>query len=70
MWPNLVEPASYDARVPTNSYGQQLVDEAMASYPEITILALHANVPKTEDNVIVAFNIGRLGKKGERTTCA
>src|SRR5258708_10744767 len=62
---NLVEPASYDARVPTNSYGQQLVDEAMASYPEIQILALHANVPKTEDNVIVASNIGRLGKKGD-----
>jgi len=62
---NLVEPASYDARVSTNSYGQQLVDETMAAYPEIQILALHANVPKTEDNVIVASNIGRFGKKGD-----
>ena len=62
---NLVEPASYDARVPMNNYGQQLIDEMMAAHPEIQILALHANVPKTEDNVIVASNIGRFGKKGD-----
>ena len=62
---NLVEPASYDARVPMNNYGQQLVDEMMAAHPEIQILALHANVPKTTDNVIVASNIGRFGKKGD-----
>jgi hypothetical protein len=62
---NLCASASYDARVPLNNYGQQLVDEAMAANPEIQILALHANVPKTEDNVIVASNIGRIGKKGD-----
>jgi len=62
---NLVEPASYDARVPTNNYGQQLVDDILVAHPEIQILALHANVPKTEDNVIVASNIGRLGKRGD-----
>jgi len=62
---NLVEPANYDSRVPMNNYGQQLVDETMAAYPEIQILALHANVPKSEDNVIVASNIGRIGKKGD-----
>ncbi len=62
---NLVELASYDARVPMNNYGQQLVDEAMAAHPDIQILALHANVPKTQDNVIVASNIGRIGKKGD-----
>jgi hypothetical protein len=62
---NLVEPASYDARVPLNSYGQQLVDQMLAAHPEIQILALHANVPKTEDNVIVASNIGRIGKQGD-----
>lgn len=62
---NLVEPASYDARVPLNSYGQQLVDQMLAAHPEIQILALHANIPKTGDNVIVASNIGRIGKRGD-----
>jgi hypothetical protein len=62
---NLVEPASYDARVPLNNYGQLLVDETLAAHPEIQILALHANIPKTQENVIVASNIGRIGKKGD-----
>jgi hypothetical protein len=62
---NLVEPATYDARVPLSNYGQQLVDDLLAAHPEIQILALHANIPKTDDNVIVASNIGRIGKKGD-----
>jgi len=62
---NLVEPATYDARVPLNNYGQQLVDDTLAAHPEIQILALHAAIPKTDDNVIVASNIGRIGKKGD-----
>jgi DNA-binding beta-propeller fold protein YncE len=62
---NLVEPASYDERVPLNNYGQRLVDDMLGAHPEIVILALHANVPKTDDNVIVASNIGRIGKKGD-----
>jgi hypothetical protein len=62
---NLMEPASYDERVPLNNYGQRLIDDTLAAHPEIEILALHANIPKTEDNVIVASNIGRIGKKGD-----
>jgi hypothetical protein len=62
---NLLEPASYDARVPLNNYGQQLVDNMVAAHPEIQILALHATIPHTDDNVIVASNIGRIGKKGD-----
>lgn len=62
---NLVEPATYDARVPLNSYGQQLVNDMLAAHPEIQILALHADIPKTDSNVIVASNIGRIGKKGD-----
>jgi len=62
---NLLEPASLDPRVPLENYGQKLVDTAMAAHPEIEILALHANIPKSADNVIVASNIGRIGKKGD-----
>ena len=62
---NLGEAAVFDARVNPNNYGQALVDEALAAHPEIEILALHANIPKTSDNVIVASNIGRIGKKGD-----
>jgi hypothetical protein len=62
---NLLEPAQFDPKVPTNSYGQALVDEALAAHPEVVILALHSVPPGSSDNEIVASNIGRIGKKAD-----
>ena len=62
---NLLEPAQFDAAVPTDSYGQELVDQALAANPDVVILALHAIPPKGKDNEIVASNIGRIGKKAD-----
>ncbi len=62
---NLLEPAQFDPKVPTNTYGQELVDEALAANPEVVILALHAVPPGGSDNEIVASNIGRIGKKAD-----
>ena len=62
---NLVEPASFDAAIPSDSYGQQLVDQLLDKHPNLVILALHAPTPGNKDYPIVASNIGRLGKKAD-----
>ena len=45
-------------------YAQKLVDEALASHPEILLLAIHA-APPGHKNLIVASNFGRIGKIGD-----
>jgi hypothetical protein len=62
---NLLEPARFDATTPLASYAQHLVDETLARHPDVVILALHATPPGTPDDVIVASNIGRIGKKAD-----
>lgn len=62
---NLVEPAQFDPKVPTNTYGQSLVDQTLAANPDVVILALHVTPPGGDANEIVASNIGRIGKKAD-----
>jgi len=62
---NLLEPAQFDTAVPTHTYAQALVDRALARHPNVVILALHAEPPHLKSNVIVASNIGRIGKKAD-----
>jgi hypothetical protein len=62
---NLMEPAQFDTSIPTQTYGQSLVDKALLKHPNVVILALHAKASPTSDNVIVASNIGRIGKKAD-----
>jgi len=62
---NLVEPATYDAAIPSDSYGQQLVEGLLDKHPNLVILALHVPTPGNKDYPIVASNIGRLGKKAD-----
>jgi hypothetical protein len=56
-------PAS--ARLPTKIYGQQLVDEVLTRHPEVLLIGLHVTPPGEADNVIIASNFGRLGKKAD-----
>jgi hypothetical protein len=46
-------------------YAQKLVDEALARHPEVVIIAMHVAPPHKTDNVIIASNIGRIGKKAD-----
>jgi hypothetical protein len=62
---NLLEAARFDATTQSPSYAQSLVDQALARHPNVIILALHATPPNSPDNVIVASNIGRIGKKAD-----
>src|SRR5690348_3066767 len=46
-------------------YAQELVDQTTAAHPDIIVMAIHATPPKQKDNVIIASNIGRIGKKAD-----
>lgn len=63
---NLLEPFPYVAHAPpTNTVAQALVDRMLKQHPEVLIIGLHANVPGTSRNVILASNIGRIGKAAD-----
>ncbi len=62
---NLVEAAQFDEKIPTNTYAQHLLDDALAKHPEVVIMAMHVTPPNYPDNVIIASNIGRIGKKAD-----
>ena len=53
------------AQIPVKSYGQALVDEVVARNPGLLVIVIHVTPPNSPDNVIVASNIGRIGKKGD-----
>jgi hypothetical protein len=46
-------------------YAQKLVDEALTKHPEVVIIAMHVAPPHKTDYVIIASNIGRIGKKAD-----
>ncbi len=62
---NLLEPAQYDSTIPTQTYAQSLVDDALLKHPKVVILALHVRPDNSANNVIIASNIGRIGKKAD-----
>ena len=46
-------------------FAQKLVDEALVKHPEVVIIAMHVTPPGKTDNVVIASNIGRYGKKAD-----
>ena len=53
------------AQAKPDIFAQKLVDETLAKYPDVVILAFHVTPPGKTDNVIIASNIGRIGKKAD-----
>lgn len=53
------------AQAPAKIYAQQLLEDTLAKHPEVVIMAFHVQPPNSPDNVIIASNIGRLGKKAD-----
>ncbi|BCG05112.1 hypothetical protein PPGU19_096800 (plasmid) [Paraburkholderia sp. PGU19] len=47
------------------NYAQSLVEKTLTAHPELTVLALHVKPPASQDNIIIASNIGRIGKKAD-----
>jgi hypothetical protein len=46
-------------------YAQTLLDETLAKHKEVVIMAMHVTPPGKAENVIIASNIGRIGKKAD-----
>jgi hypothetical protein len=46
-------------------YAQKLLDETLARHKDVVIMAMHVTPPGKSDNVIIASNIGRIGKKAD-----
>ena len=57
--------ASAHAQIPVKIYAQELVDRTVAQNPDLLVVAMHVTPPKSPDNVIIASNIGRIGKPGD-----
>jgi hypothetical protein len=46
-------------------FAQKLLDETLAKHKDVVIMAMHVTPPGQTDNVIIASNIGRIGKKAD-----
>jgi hypothetical protein len=46
-------------------FAQKLVNQTLAKHPDVVIMAMHVTPPGKSDNVIIASNIGRYGKKSD-----
>ncbi len=62
---NLTQPYQFDPDIPTRTYAQQLVDQTITAHPKLLVLMLHVMPPGKHANVVVASNIGRIGKPAD-----
>jgi len=46
-------------------FAQRLVESEMEKHPDLVIIAFHVTPPGEKENVIIASNIGRIGKKAD-----
>jgi iron complex outermembrane receptor protein len=46
-------------------YAQKLLDDTLAKHKDVVIMAMHVTPPGKTENVIIASNIGRIGKKAD-----
>jgi hypothetical protein len=64
MLPAQDQPAKPDSQQP-KTYAQKLVNDTLAKHKEVVIMAFHVTPPNQSENVIIASNIGRIGKKAD-----
>lgn len=50
---------------PATNYAQKLVNDTLAKHKDVVIMAFHVTPPDQSENVIIASNIGRIGKKAD-----
>jgi hypothetical protein len=62
---SLVEPHPFDPLATTRTHAQKLVDETLQRHPELNLMAMRVTPPKGRDNVIIASNFGRIGKRAD-----
>ncbi|MBV9493658.1 MAG: hypothetical protein JOZ54_05395 [Acidobacteria bacterium] len=62
---SLAEPHPYQPLATTKTHAQKLLDATLARHRDIIALAMHVTPPDASDNIIIASNFGRIGKKGD-----
>jgi hypothetical protein len=50
---------------PEKIYAQHLVNSVVVRYPDLLVVAMHVTPVQASENVIIASNIGRIGKKAD-----
>ena len=50
---------------PQNIYAQTLVNQIIKEYPDLLVVAMHVTPPNESENVIIASNVGRVGKRAD-----
>ncbi len=50
---------------PQKIYAQELVNRSVAKYPDLLVVAIHVTPPSGSENVVIASNVGRIGKKAD-----
>ena len=53
------------AEVPVKIYAQELVDHTVAANRDLLVVVMHVTPPKADANIVIASNIGRIGKPGD-----
>ena len=66
--PTALQIHAQDARA--KNYAQAIIDRTLAQHPEVATLAMHVTPPNSSDNVIIASNFGRIGKKADQDDLA
>lgn len=62
---NAFEHWPYDPAFSDNTHAQAIVERMMQAHPDLRVFALHATPPGSQQNVIIASNIGRIGKQAD-----
>lgn len=57
--------AQFPASIPVKSYAQELVDRTVAQHPDLRAVVMHVTPPNAAENVVIASNIGRIGKPAD-----
>lgn len=50
---------------PRKIYAQTLVNQIIKEYPDLLVVAMHVTPPNESQNVIIASNVGRIGKRAD-----
>src|SRR5262249_45240978 len=51
-------------------YAQTLVNEVMASHPELVVVGMHARAPGKKQETMIASNLDRIGKEDDEDDLA
>jgi hypothetical protein len=55
-----------ETTAPEKIYAQDLVNRIVEKYPDLLVVAMHVTPPNESENVIIASNIGRIGKRADK----